>query len=116
VPAGQTGYALHRRPHLQTPVYVNRGELSFTDGTPDERLAPTEALGRNYRSILRRGAARSLLTYGDPRGNPWLRAELSAYLNQTRGLQTAADNILITGAARWAFTWRRRCWYNPATW
>jgi GntR family transcriptional regulator/MocR family aminotransferase len=95
-PAERTGYPLHRQPHLQTPVYVNRGELSFTDGTPDERLAPTEALGRNYRSILQRGTARGLLTYGDPRGNPWLRAELSAYLNGTRGLQTTADNILIT--------------------
>jgi GntR family transcriptional regulator/MocR family aminotransferase len=94
--AQRTGYALHRRPHLQTPVYVGRGELSFTDGTPDERLAPVEALGRNYRSILQRGTSRSLLTYGDTRGNPWLRAELSAYLNQTRGLQTTADNILIT--------------------
>jgi GntR family transcriptional regulator/MocR family aminotransferase len=77
-------------PAFANPVYVNRGELSFTDGTPDERLAPTEALGRNYRSILRRGTSRSLLTYGDPRGNPWLRAELSAYLNGTRGLQTGS--------------------------
>ncbi len=101
-PAVGTGYSLHRQPHLQVPVYVGRGELSFTDGTPDERLAPVEALGRNYRSILQRGTVRSLLTYGDPRGNPWLRAELSAYLNQTRGLQTGADNILITRGSQMA--------------
>jgi GntR family transcriptional regulator/MocR family aminotransferase len=96
LPAVQPGYHVHKNVHLHIPVYLNRGELAFNDGTPDVRLAPIEALSRNYRSILRRSTSRSLLTYGDPRGNPWLRAELSAYLNQTRGLQTTPDNILIT--------------------
>lgn len=35
------------------------------------------------------------LGYGDTRGSHWLRHELSDYLNQTRGLHTTLDNILI---------------------
>jgi GntR family transcriptional regulator/MocR family aminotransferase len=36
------------------------------------------------------------LGYGDTKGSLWLRQELSAYLNETRGLKTTAENILIT--------------------
>lgn len=33
--------------------------------------------------------------YGDPQGDPLLRASLADYLFQSRGVQTTADNIII---------------------
>ncbi len=95
-PLRQTGYALTRNSTLAVPVLGKSTGLRIDDGFPDVRLAPVAALSRAYRNVLQRGSARSLLTYSDIAGNAWLRAELSAYLNESRGLQTSPDNILIT--------------------
>ncbi len=95
-PLRQTGYPVTRNAALNVPVLGKNPGLRIDDGFPDVRLAPIEALSRAYRNVLKRGSARNLLTYSDIPGNAWLRAEISAYLNESRGLQTNPDNIMIT--------------------
>lgn len=92
----QTGFALKTNSLLNQPAVLYNGLLGFNDGFPDERLAPMEEIARTYRSITSRSSMRSQLSYVDTQGNAYLRAELSSYLNLTRGLHTHADNILIT--------------------
>jgi GntR family transcriptional regulator/MocR family aminotransferase len=83
-------------PHLDREVLVSKAIYHLDDGLPDARLAPLEELARAYRSQLLTGNPYARLGYGDTMGSPWLRKVLSAYLNETRGLNSTPDNILIT--------------------
>lgn len=98
----QTGYVLYPNINLNKTVFVNKGTLAFTDGFPDSRLAPIQALHRTYRAILKRGVSRHLLSYHEIGGNPSLRAALSQYLNQSRGLHTGPENFMITRGSQMA--------------
>lgn len=95
-PAGQPGYSFTTRPHLNRPVMTSPAGLRFDDGLPDARLAPLDELSRAYRSYSRWGNVQAHFGYADTKGHPLLREQLAAHLNATRGLQTTADNILIT--------------------
>jgi GntR family transcriptional regulator/MocR family aminotransferase len=92
----QPGYAFDTKPHLFRPVLTNRAGLRLDDGFPDIRLAPMDELSRAYRSYFRWGNPQQHFGYGDTKGHPLLREQLSYHLNETRGLQTTPDNILIT--------------------
>jgi GntR family transcriptional regulator/MocR family aminotransferase len=92
----EPGYAFESRPFLNRPVLTNTGGLRLDDGFPDIRLAPLAELGRAYRSYFRWGNPQQHFGYGDTKGHPLLREQLSRYLNETRGLHTTVDNILIT--------------------
>ncbi len=96
VTAEQPGYAFERLDFLARPVLTNQGGLRLDDGFPDIRLAPMEELSRAYRSYFRWGNPQKHFGYGDTKGHPLLREQLSIYLNETRGLQTKLDNVLIT--------------------
>ncbi|WP_028297036.1 PLP-dependent aminotransferase family protein [Olivibacter sitiensis] len=94
---GQTaGFGMAYAPHLNRPINKNHFRYHLDDGFPDSRLAPLRDLSRAYRTQLLMGNAYHRLGYADPGGTPWLREELSAYLNQTRALNTRPENILIT--------------------
>jgi len=90
------GYSFESIPFLYRPVLTNTGELHFDDGFPDIRLAPMDELSRAYRSYFRWGNPQTHFGYSDTKGHPLLRQQLSLYLNETRGLRTTVDNILIT--------------------
>lgn len=90
------GYTFEPRVHLVRPVLTNAGGLRLDDGFPDTRLAPMNELSRAYRSYFRWGNPQQHFGYGDTKGHPLLREELSRHLNDTRGLHTTPDNILIT--------------------
>lgn len=90
------GYSFESRPFLDRPVLTNPGGLRLDDGFPDIRLAPMDELGRAYRSYFRWGDPQQHFGYGDTKGHPLLRDELARHLNETRGLHTTPDNILIT--------------------
>lgn len=90
------GFSFETLPHLNRKVLKNSASLHLDDGFPDARLAPLEELSRAYRTQLLTGNAYVKLGYGDTTGSLWLRTELSTYLNETRGLKTTADNILVT--------------------
>ncbi len=92
----ETGFPLRNNGHTDQPVVLYNGLLGFDDGFPDVRLAPMEELARKYRAIVSRASARSYLSYVDTQGNPYLRSELSDYLNLTRGVHTQPENLLIT--------------------
>jgi GntR family transcriptional regulator/MocR family aminotransferase len=75
------------------------GLRAISSGTPDLRLAPSAALARAYRRALRRGDA---LRYGDPRGDPRLRAALASLLAESRGLAARADDVVVTRGSQMA--------------
>lgn len=69
---------------------------------PDTRLLPAVLLARAYRRVLRLGAGRASLEYGDAQGEPRLRAALAAMLRAQRGVPATADNILVTRGSQQA--------------
>lgn len=91
----KAGFSFKTAAHLNRPVLKSETRLHLDDGFPDARLAPLEALSRAYRSQLLHGNPYVRLGYGDTKGSYWLRQEFSAYLNETRGLKTRPENILI---------------------
>jgi GntR family transcriptional regulator / MocR family aminotransferase len=92
----KTGFAFERSPELIRPVLHSPAGLRFDDGFPDARLAPLDELGRAYRSYFKWGNPQAHVGYGDVKGHLLLREELSKHLNETRGLRTTPDNLLIT--------------------
>jgi len=71
------------------------GLLDLSEGYPDARMAPREAMARGYQRALQRHGD-DLLGKGEPRGNRTLREELAVHLRKFRGLNIQADNLLIT--------------------
>ena len=63
-------------------------------GLPDPALFPRGAWLRHYRDALR-DLADSRLLYPPPRGEPELRAALTAYLGRVRGVRAAMDQVVI---------------------
>ncbi|KQS28123.1 PLP-dependent aminotransferase family protein [Dyadobacter sp. Leaf189] len=92
----KAGFTFRKLTHLNRAVLKSGSRLHLDDGFPDARLAPVEDLSRAYRSQLLHGNPYVRLGYGDTKGSAWLRQELSMHLNETRGLKTSAENILIT--------------------
>lgn len=92
----ETGFAFEESMLLDRPVSVSKVDLEFTDGLPDVRLAPMDKLAKAYSSVLRRNNNRKYLSYSHVEGNLWFRERLAMYLNNTRGLHIAADNIITT--------------------
>lgn len=90
------GFTLDEKPYLHRRVLKSGATFHLDDGFPDPRLAPLQELSRAYRTQLLTGNAYVKLGYGDTSGTYWLRQELSGYLNETRGLKTLPENILIT--------------------
>ncbi|GAB3970080.1 PLP-dependent aminotransferase family protein [Spirosoma terrae] len=90
------GYTFESIPFLHRPILTQTTGLHLDDGFPDIRLAPMDELSRAYRSYFRWGNPQAHFGYGDTKGHLLLREQLSAHLNETRGLRTTSDNILIT--------------------
>ncbi len=80
---------------LQPVSTLASSMLDLSDGFPDARLAPKEALARGYRRALQRHGD-DLLGLGETRGNRALREGLAQYLRENRGLQVTPENLLIT--------------------
>lgn len=66
------------------------------DGVSDERLAPLQEIGMLYRKLATRKSTLPYLSYGPTYGNPELIKVLTSYLNDTRGLHIAKEQMLIT--------------------
>ena len=76
------------------------GAFALYGGMPDTRLLPRAALARAYRRAI--CLRPELLNYGDPLGEPALRAALADMLRERRGLCVSADEILITRGSQMA--------------
>lgn len=72
------------------------------DGSPDPRIAPMNSLMKHCRSIVKTYYGRRLLSYNDVKGEATLRAVLSKYLLETRGLSCHPENIVITRGSQMA--------------
>lgn len=72
------------------------------DGFPDPRIAPIEELVREYRRLGKNHFADRFLMYGPEQGSYRLRVELANFLNRTRGMQVAENEILITKGTQMA--------------
>ena len=95
-PKEKPGYTFESLSFLVRPTLTQSAGLRLDDGFPDNRLAPLDELSRAYRSYFRWGNPQQHFGYGDTKGYPLLREQLSTHLNETRGLRTMPDNILIT--------------------
>ena len=81
---------------LRRPLHLPKEAYHLDDGLPDPRLAPTDELGRAYRSALKHGIRYAKYSYGDPQGHVLLRESLSKYLSESRGIHVSPGRILIT--------------------
>lgn len=79
---------------------VNCTGIVIDDGHPDVRLSPIDNLLKTYRSLTSRKYAIKNANTGTGQGVLRLREVLVDYLSVTRGLNIAADNILVTHGAQ----------------
>ncbi|WP_183568064.1 PLP-dependent aminotransferase family protein [Mucilaginibacter sp. SP1R1] len=89
------GFNINTPAHLYRKTADMQASFHLDDGFPDVRMAPVLDMSRAYRTQLLTGNPYTRLGYGDTSGSAWLRDELAAYLNVTRGLHVTAANILI---------------------
>ncbi|MGJ8743071.1 PLP-dependent aminotransferase family protein [Polaribacter sp.] len=75
---------------------IENSFMYLNDGISDTRLTPTEDLARTYRRICSKQQIYKEMSYGSLFGNEKLRRTLANYLNKTRGLHSAKENVLIT--------------------
>ncbi|MGB0524451.1 MAG: PLP-dependent aminotransferase family protein [Flammeovirgaceae bacterium] len=92
----ETGYKLFPQPALVFPEGSDPRLLHLDDGFPDIRLAPLQALAREYRNVTRAKNWRRYFHYGSPLGDEHLREQLASYLMTTRGIHISMDNIIVT--------------------
>jgi GntR family transcriptional regulator / MocR family aminotransferase len=100
---GAAGFRVDTPAEVSTYGDVPPGALGLLAGKPDLRLVPGDLLGRAWRRVLaspRR--AREVLSYGDPRGLPVLRRELTTMLAARRGVAADEDGIVVTRGAQHA--------------
>jgi GntR family transcriptional regulator/MocR family aminotransferase len=79
-------------PVRDSPGRPNRYDLS--PGSPDVSAFPRAAWVAATRRALS-GASFGVLDYGDPRGQPALRAALADYVARARGVRTTPDDVIV---------------------
>jgi GntR family transcriptional regulator/MocR family aminotransferase len=93
--APRAGFGFVRNPDLVTAPYAPL-PLVLDSGLPDARLAPLDALARNYRALLRRASTRGGLGYTGANGPLRLRQQLAQYLRDTRGVPADVEHVFTT--------------------
>ncbi len=98
----KTGFSIDKRNFILFPPSDPHDptKLVLDDGLPDTRIAPTEILLREYRSLSKLAAFKKYFNYGDARGTAHLRTTLSDFLSDTRGLPINENNLMITRGAQ----------------
>jgi GntR family transcriptional regulator/MocR family aminotransferase len=90
-----TGYPVRVNKLIRTPVSPLRHIQGFHDG-PDTRLVPSDEFAKAYRSVLLKKVNLKYTSYVETAGVVRFRQILSDYLNDSRGLQTTYENVMIT--------------------
>lgn len=98
-----TGYVLEPASIEALPVArLRRGGFYLWGGVPDLRLVPVDLLARAYRRVAKR-RDRVLFGYsGDSLGQPELRAAVARLVTDARGMNAAADAVMITRGSQMA--------------
>ncbi|AYL95703.1 PLP-dependent aminotransferase family protein [Mucilaginibacter celer] len=102
--AGKTSFRVDddRVNHRSVFKEMPEGNITFTEGFPDTRIAPVDLMVREYRRMAGYRFTHKYLMYGSEQGSENLRNELARFLGETRGLHVAADDILITKGVQMA--------------
>ncbi|HVV10268.1 PLP-dependent aminotransferase family protein [Amycolatopsis sp.] len=87
-------------------------EFDFRTGAPDVRMFPFDTWRRLVTEQLR-GSRPEVLTYGDPRGHPGLRAEIARHLGLSRDVRTRPDDVLVTNGSQQALDLAARVLLRP---
>jgi 2-aminoadipate transaminase len=104
---------------LRPPAGRWRGSApyNFIGGHTDPEVVPIESLIASAERVLRR-EGRSLAAYNqgaNPLGYAGLRAFLAGKLADKRGIETSADDILITSGSLQGSIWSTRSCSSGAT-
>src|SRR6185312_10303630 len=78
-----------------------RHAMAFSAGFPDLAQFPVETWKRLTARRLR-GSASSFMGYGDPAGEPALRAAIASYLAQSRGVRCTMDQVIVLTSSQQA--------------
>lgn len=86
---------------VQSNLAHDRSEKGYSVSlaTPDSRLFPQDEMGRAYHRALHRKPD-ELLNLGNPQGDDDLRAALSLFLGERRGISVSPEMILVTRGTR----------------
>lgn len=112
--AGSTGFSFNRQLDFPVPaVKMEKQRLMINDGFPDMRLAPMDALLREYRSLLKNKTMQAMIERPDPTGVYSLREAMVTHLSATRGLNIQANNVMMTRGAQMAIFLAARLLIEP---
>jgi len=102
--AGKTSFKVddNKINPLRMFVPMPDGNLTFTEGFPDTRIAPVDLMVREYRRMAGYHFTHKYLMYGPEQGSENLRNELARFLGETRGLHVTPNDILITKGVQMA--------------
>ena len=89
-------------------------EFDFRVGVPDAGLFPLETWRRLVAGSLRR-AGLFAGSYGDPAGNPDLRAAIARFIGVSRSVRASADDVLVTQGAQQALDLIGRVLIEPGS-
>src|SRR5690606_2084247 len=92
----KTGFHFTVSQILTSPFEYAATPLQFNDGTPDMRLIQFDRLSSLYSASMKRKNTPRKFEQANHSGSAYFRAQLSNYLNYSRGLHISGDNILIT--------------------
>jgi GntR family transcriptional regulator/MocR family aminotransferase len=81
------------------PRFLPSPEFDFRPGVPDLTRFPFDTWRRILTQRLRAGQA-DLMTYGDPQGDPALRAEIARHVAVSRDVRAGAGQVVVTAGAQ----------------
>ena len=87
-------------------------EFDLRLGLPDPRAFPVAAWRRALVNAVDE-AIRDAPGYGDPAGDPGLRASIARHVGVSRGVRVTAATVLVTAGAQGAFDLLARCLVMP---
>lgn len=82
--------------NVTIPINPSNPSLVINRGSPDDRLAPIDAIARAYRSALKSSIKSRALINIDVFQQFHNEQIIADYLNKSRGLRTSAQEIMIT--------------------
>lgn len=112
--AGNTGFSFNRQlSFLVSSTKMTTQRLMINDGLPDTRLAPMDALLREYRSLVKNKSIHAMIERPDPSGFYALREAMVTHLSATRGLNIQTNNVMMTRGAQMAIFLAARLLIQP---